>query len=112
MILKSMAAFFNKHFNRALADEEREAITKDFPKPISKALRLDEQVKDQLKKESPTFWGRKVSLQGTGPLTCLWADLLNKSRGHPAADTESLSSPWECLACNNIGKEENSLVQD
>lgn len=41
------------HFNRSLTDEEREAITKDFPKPSCKALstpKLDEQVREQLKR--------------------------------------------------------------
>ena len=82
--------FLEKHFNRSLEEEEREAILKDFPRPNSKALltaKLDEQVRDQLKKKrkSPHFGAEKSLykvqdqlLSVAGPLTCLWADLLNK----------------------------------
>ena len=63
---------------------------KDFPRPNSKALitpKLDEQVRDQLKKKgkSPHFGAEKSLykvqdqlLSVASPLTCLWADLLNK----------------------------------
>ena len=63
---------------------------KDFPKPDTKAVstpKLDEQVKEQLKKrgKDPHFGAEKSLfkiqeqlLETTGPLTCLWADLLNK----------------------------------
>ena len=35
---KSMSAFLQKHFNRSLKEEEREAIRKDFPKPAGGLL--------------------------------------------------------------------------
>ena len=63
---------------------------KDFPKPNCEALtvpKLDQEVKEQLKRKGkdPFFGGEKSLfkiqeqlLDATGPLTCLWADLLNK----------------------------------
>lgn len=95
----AMSKFLDKHFNKALGDEEKEAIIKDFPKPNAKALmtpKLDEQVKDQLKKKgkSPHFGAEKSLfkiqdqiLGVTGPLTCLWADLLNKDTRVSGEDT-------------------------
>ena len=62
----------------------------DFPKPncyVMSAPKLDEQMKDQLKRKGKDsqLWCRKVLykiqdqlLDVTGPLMCLWADLLNK----------------------------------
>ena len=87
---KAISAFLDKHFNRALSDSEREAIMKDFPKPSCEAMtvpKLDAEVKDQLKKKGkdPHFGAEKSLykvqeqlLDVAGPLTCLWADLLNK----------------------------------
>ena len=63
---------------------------KDFPKPNCEALtvpKLDQEVKEQLKRKGkdPFFGGEKSLykiqeqlLDATGPLTCLWSDLLNK----------------------------------
>ena len=63
---------------------------KDFPKPTCEAMtvpKLDEEVKDQQKrKEKDPHFGAEKSLYKiqeqlldvAGPLTCLWADLLNK----------------------------------
>ena len=63
---------------------------KDFPKPACEAMaapKLDDEVKDQLKKKGkdPHFGAEKSLykiqeqlLDVAGPLTCLWADLLNK----------------------------------
>lgn len=90
---QAMLSFLEKHFNQSLEDVEREAILKDFPKPLCKALlapRLDDQVKEQLKRKGrdPSFGGEKSLfriqdqlLDVAGPLTCLWADLLNKDAG-------------------------------
>lgn len=87
---KPIASFLDKHFNRALTDSEREAIMKNFPKPVCEAMtvpKLDQEVKDQLKKKGkdPHFGAEKSLykvqeqvLDVAGPLTCLWADLLNK----------------------------------
>ena len=87
---KAMADFLGKHFNRALSDNEREAIMKDFPKPGCNAMvmpKLDQEVKDQLKRKGrdPHFGAEKSMykiqehlLDVAGPLTCLWSDLLNK----------------------------------
>ena len=87
---KSMTNFLEKHFNRSLSDSEREAIMKDFPKPNCEALavpKLDQEVKEQLKRKGkdPHFGSEKSLykiqeqlLDATGPLTCMWSDLLNK----------------------------------
>ena len=87
--LQSVATFLEKHFKRCLSSEEREAILKDFPKPDCSVLEvptLDEPVRDHLKRKGkdPHFGSEKTlyKLQGqvldlAGPLTCLWADLLN-----------------------------------
>ena len=95
----SITSFLDKHFNKALSEEERSAIMKDFPKPVCKVLsapKLDEQVKDQLKKKGkdPHFGSEKSLfklqeqlLDVAGPLTCLWADLLNKEATVTAEDT-------------------------
>ena len=86
----SITSFLDKHFNRSLSEDEKSAIMKDFPKPNSKVLsapKLDEQVKDQLKKKGKDpYFGSEKSLfkiqeqllDVAGPLTCLWTDLLNK----------------------------------
>ena len=34
----SMKTFLEKHFNKSLSEEEREAILKDFPKPDTKVV--------------------------------------------------------------------------
>lgn len=87
---QSIKAFLGKHFNKALTEEEREAIIKDFPRPSAEAVatpRLGGEVKDQLKsKGKDPHHGAEKSLYKiqdqlldvVGPLTCLWADLLNK----------------------------------
>ena len=73
-----------------MASDEREAIKKDFPRPACQALRvpkLDEEIKDQIKKagKNPHFGAEKFLfkfqeqiLEIAGPLTCLWADMLNR----------------------------------
>ena len=95
----AMTSFLERHFNRSLEEGEREAILKDFPKPTCKALqapKLDEQVKQQLKRKGkdPHFGAEKTLfkvqeqvLEVTGPLTCLWADLLNKKAKVTSEDT-------------------------
>ena len=72
---------------------------KDFPKPdcgVLTAPKLDEQVKEHLKMKGkdPHFGSEKslYKLQAqlvnvAGPLTCLWADLLNKEARVSAEDT-------------------------
>ena len=72
---------------------------KDFPKPnchVMSAPKLDEQVKDQLKRKGkdPHFGAEKSHykiqdqlLDVAGPLTCLWADLLNKEAKVSREDT-------------------------
>ena len=95
---EAMAAFLNKHFNRSLTGEEREAIMHDFPKPDCDALiapRIDKEVKDQLKEkgkdahwgaEKPLYKIQEQLLDVSGPLTCLWADLTNKKASFSAED--------------------------
>ena len=84
---------------RTLSEEEKSAIMKDFPKPSCKVLsapKLDEQVKDQLKKKGKDpYFGAEKSLfkiqeqllDVAGPLTCLLVDLLNKEANVTAEDT-------------------------
>ncbi len=82
-----------------LSSEEREAIMKDFPRPNCDALvipKIDEEVKEQLKqKGKDAHFGAEKSLYRiqdqlldiAGPLTCLWADLLNKDASVSREDT-------------------------
>ena len=93
-----MAAFLDKHFNRSLSEEEREAIMQDFPKPNCDVLvtpRIDKEVKEQLKgKGKDAHWGaekplykvQEQLLDVSGPLTCLWADLMRKEASLSAED--------------------------
>ena len=82
-------SFIEKHFKRAMTMKEREAIMKDFPKsscPAPQTPKIDDDIKKQIKRASkdPHF-GVERSLYKlqeqildiAGPLTCLWADLLN-----------------------------------
>ena len=96
---RHMASFLQKHFNRSLSDTERNAIRKDFPKPGVDALvapKLDQEVKEQLKRKGkdPHFGAEKSlykiqeeMLEVAGPLTCLWADLLNEGAKVTPEDT-------------------------
>ena len=86
---EQMNAFLEWHFNCGLSPAERDAILGDFPKPNCPALevpRLDDEVRSQLKSrgEDPQFGQEKklFNIQGEllnvgGPLTCLWADMIN-----------------------------------
>ena len=74
----------------ALSEGERESILKDFPKPNVDAVvtpKLGGDAVEQLKSkgknphfgtEKALYHTQKQLLDVTGPLTCLWADLLNK----------------------------------
>ena len=85
-----IATFLERHFNRSLSNEEREAIMKDFPQPNCDAVvtpKMDDEVKEQLRqKGKDAFFGSEKTLyrvqeqllDTAGPLSCLWADLLNK----------------------------------
>ena len=95
----SMSSFLEKHFNKTLSEDETSAIMKDFAKPSCKVLsapKLDDEVKDQLKRKrkDPHFGSEKALfkiqdqlLDVAGPLTCLWADLLNKEANVTGEDT-------------------------
>ena len=126
---KTISGFLEKHFNRALADSEREAIMKDFPKPACEAMaapKLDDEVKDQLKKKGkdPHFGAEKSLykiqeqlLDVAGPLTCLWADLLNKQAEVSPEDILLLIPKALVLlgsASHSISQErrKNCVVQD
>ena len=86
---KQMSAYLEKHFNKNLKGEEVEAILEDYPMPNCPAIevpRLDEEVKKQLRSKGrdPHFGQEKTlfGIQGEllkvgGPLTCLWADMIN-----------------------------------
>ena len=79
--------FLEKHFNKSLSEGERESI---FPKPNVDAVvtpKLGGDAVEQLKSkgknphfatEKALYHTQKQLLDVTGPLTCLWADLLNK----------------------------------
>lgn len=112
-----MVSFLERHFNRTLEESEREAILKDFPKPHCKAIvapRLDEQVKEQLKRKGrdPSYGAEKSLfkiqeqlLDITGPLACLWADLLNREARITPEDTLLLIQ----RACTSLVRERVSL---
>ena len=85
----TITLFLEKHFNRSLLDDEREAIMKDFPRPHCDVLstpKIDDDLKEQLKSrgKDPHFGAEKSLykiqdqlMDVTAPLTYLWADLLN-----------------------------------
>ena len=87
---KTIRNFLERQFNKSLSEEERESIMKDFPKPNVDAVvtpRLAGDAVEQLKSkgknphigtEKALYNTQKQLLDVTGPLTCLWADLLNK----------------------------------
>ena len=87
---QTIIKFLDRHFNRALTEEERDAIMKDFPRPNVEAVatpKLGGEVKDQLRSKGrdPHHGAEKALykiqdqlLDAVGPLTCLWSDLLNK----------------------------------
>ena len=96
---KIMVDFLTKHFNRSLSDAERQAILSDFPKPLCDAValpKMDDDVKKQLKSrgKDPHYGSEKCLyklqeqvLEVVGPLTCLWADMLNKDATIKVEDT-------------------------
>ena len=83
-------SFLEKHFSRTISTEERDSIMGDFPRPACAVLqtpKLDEEVKKLIRQagKDPHFGTEKALykfqdqiLDLTGPLTCLWADLLSK----------------------------------
>ena len=85
----AMSSFLERHFNRELPGKDKDAILKEFPKPncvTLKAPKLDGLVKEQLmrKGKDPRFGTERTLfklqeqlLEVAGPLTCLWADILN-----------------------------------
>ena len=134
-----MTSFLDKHFNRALSEEEKEAIMKDFPKPSCKVLsapKLDEDVKDQLKRKGkdPHFGSEKSLfkiqeqlLDVAGTLTCLWADHLNKEANVTSEDTllliqralvllgnasHSITLEWRKIAWSRLNPKLKSLATE
>ena len=110
---QSIKNFLEKYFNRALADEEREAIKKDFPRPNCEAVttpKLGGEVKVQLKsKGKEPHHGAEKSLYKiqdqlldvAGSLACL----LNKEAkcvpgGYTASPPEGFSATWEHITFN------------
>ena len=82
---KTIRNFLERHFNKSLSEDERESIMKDFPKPnvdavVTPRLAGDavEQLNPHFATEKALYNTQKQLLDVTGPLTCLWADLLNK----------------------------------
>ena len=86
---EQMSSYLDKHFNKNLRGEEAEEILEDYPMPNFPAMdvpRLDEELKKQLrsKGKDPHFGQEKTLfniqeelLKVGGPLTCLWADMIN-----------------------------------
>ena len=84
-----MLAYLERHFNRCLTDKDKKNILTEFPKPDCSALvapKLDGLVKEQLsrKGKDPQFGPERTLykvqeqlLEVAGPLTCLWAEILN-----------------------------------
>ena len=84
----AMLRFLEENLNQVPPDKERQAILANFPKPncdVVQPPRLDKEVKDQLLQKGldPKFGSEKTLfklqeqlLEVTGPLTCLWHDLL------------------------------------
>lgn len=84
-----MLKFLEKYFNQSSTEEEQKAILADFPIPeydTLQASKLDLEMKDQLRKkgrnpqfgvERSLYRVQEQLLEVTGPLTCLWADLLH-----------------------------------
>ena len=120
-----MGQFLAKHFNRCLTDAEREAILKDFPRPDVDALqppKLDEEVKEQLKRsgKDPHFGAEKslYKIQGqlldvAGPITCLWADLLNpKARVSTENTLLLIQCAWVLLGStsHSVSQERRKIV--
>ena len=121
---QSVATFLEKHFERCLSSEKRETILKDFPKlspkpdcPVLEVLTLDEPVKDHLKRKGkdPHFGSEKThyKLQGqvldlAGPLTCLWADLLNADAKVKREDVLLLVQ-WILVL---LGSVSNSIIEE
>ena len=121
-----IANFLEKYFNRDLEEGEREVILKDFPKPHCKVIvapRLDDRVKKQLKKkgrdpnygaEKSLFKIQEQLLDVVWPLSCLWADLLNKDAGVTPEDelllVQSTSAGGQCFPQHHSRTQEDCLV--
>ena len=94
----AMNVFLVKHFNRSLTEDEREAIMRDFPRPLCDALatpKIDEELKEQMRShgKDPHFGAEKSLykvqdqvLDVAGPLACLWHDLLNPNASPSTED--------------------------
>ena len=95
-----ISAFLQKHFNKELDDNSREAILDDYPKPNCSALiapQIDEEASSQMRRnfKNAHFGAEKTSyrvqeqmLEVSGPLTCLWADMVNP---HTELDRERIA---------------------
>ena len=118
--LRHMASFLQKHFKRLLSDTNREAIMKDFPKPEvdAQVAKLDQEAKEQLKRKGkdPHFGAEKSlykiqeMLELVGPLTCLWADLLNESAKVTPEDTLLLIQQALGSASHSISLEKRKVA--
>lgn len=94
---KAISKSLEKHFNRALAESEREAIMKDFPKPTRETVtvpKLDEEVKLKRRVNNHTLVQKNLDLYKiqehlldvAGPFTCLWLFLFNKEANVSSGD--------------------------
>ena len=92
---ETINSFIKKAFSTEISPTSRDGIMKDYPKPRNEALfapRLDEDVKKQIEKagkdphygiEKHLYNLQRQILDISGPLTCLWADLLNHDASQP-----------------------------
>jgi len=84
-----MQQYLETNFDQNLSEEEHKRILGDFPIPqcsVLQAPTLDPEVQEQIRKKgrNPQFGTERCLynlqqelLEVTGPLTCLWSDLLN-----------------------------------
>ena len=108
--------FLQKHFKQILQPEEQEAIMRDFPKPNCQSLqvpRLNEEMKAQIMKagkgvERSLFKLQDLLLDVARPLTCLWADLMNKDVKVDPQDTILLIQRVLVL----LGSASHSITQE
>ena len=119
--------YVKKTFNQVITTTTRDGIVKDYPKPKIECLsapKLDEDVKKQIEMagkdphygvEKHLYNLQKQILDMSGPLTCLWADLLNRDATVNPKDVilllqRYIDSPGKCFIHYHPRKEACGLV--
>ena len=86
----AIMAYLESHFRRALTDDERKTMLTLQPRPAMDAMfvpKLDEWVKSWIGQKYPKLADGGLSLiqqalhASAGPLTCMWASLLDADSG-------------------------------